>query len=115
MSDPSILVDRRDGYRVITFNRLDRLNAFNDAMHCGVADHADAADRPRKLSHINVNAGESEATFACCRDALGFTLTDTTARLRFLSCNADHHSMVLGFTGGPSSIISRSRCPISNR
>ena len=24
------------------------------------------------------------------------------ARLRFLSCNADHHSMVLGFTGGPT-------------
>ena len=40
--------------------------------------------------------------FACYRDALGFTLTDTTQRLRFLSCNADHHSMVLGFTGGPT-------------
>ena len=24
------------------------------------------------------------------------------ARLRFLSCNTDHHSMVLGFTGGPT-------------
>ena len=77
----------------------------NVAIVCGVADHADAADRPdrpRKLSHVNVNAGDSEATFACYRDALGFTLTDATARLRFLSCNADHHSMVLGFTGGPT-------------
>jgi catechol 2,3-dioxygenase len=75
----------------------------NIAIVCGVADHADTADRPdrpRKLSHININAGDSDATLACCRDALGFTLTDTTARLRFLSCNADHHSMVLGFTGG---------------
>jgi catechol 2,3-dioxygenase-like lactoylglutathione lyase family enzyme len=77
----------------------------NIAVVCGVRDHADAADkpdRPRKLSHVNVNTGDSDATFVCYRDALGFTLTDTTARLRFLSCNADHHSMVLGFTGGPT-------------
>jgi 2-(1,2-epoxy-1,2-dihydrophenyl)acetyl-CoA isomerase len=33
MSDPSILVERRAGYRVVTLNRPDRLNAFNDAMH----------------------------------------------------------------------------------
>ncbi len=75
----------------------------NIAVVCGVRDHSDAADqldRPRKLSHVNVNCGDSNATLACYRDALGFTLTDTTARLRFLSCNADHHSMVLGFTGG---------------
>ncbi|MEP7029675.1 MAG: VOC family protein [Pseudolabrys sp.] len=77
----------------------------NIAIVCGVKDHADSADkpdRPRKLSHVNINAGDSDATFACYRDALGFTLTDTTRRLRFLSCNTDHHSMVLGFTGGPT-------------
>jgi 2-(1,2-epoxy-1,2-dihydrophenyl)acetyl-CoA isomerase len=33
MTDKSILVDRRAGYRIITFNRPDRLNAFNEAMH----------------------------------------------------------------------------------
>ena len=77
----------------------------NIAVVCGVRDHSDAADRPdrpRKLSHVNVNCGDSDATLACYRDALGFTLTDTTARLRFLSCNTDHHSMVLGFTGEPT-------------
>ena len=77
----------------------------NIAIICGVADHADAADRldrPRKLSHVNINAGDSDATLVCYRDTLGFMLTDTTRRLRFLSCNADHHSMVLGFTGGPT-------------
>jgi len=75
------------------------------AVVCGVADHKDAADvpdRPRKLSHVNINAGAADATFACYRDALGFQLTDTTKRLRFLSCNSDHHSMVLGFAGGPT-------------
>ncbi|HEY4983233.1 MAG TPA: VOC family protein [Pseudolabrys sp.] len=77
----------------------------NIAIVCGVPDHADNADkpdRPRKLSHVNINAGDSDVTFACYRDALGFRLTDTTKRLRFLSCNGDHHSMVLGFTGGPT-------------
>jgi catechol 2,3-dioxygenase len=77
----------------------------NIAIVCGVADHtgvADRPDQPRKLSHVNINAGDSDLTLACYRDALGFTLTDTTRRLRFLSCNADHHSMVLGFTGGPT-------------
>jgi 2-(1,2-epoxy-1,2-dihydrophenyl)acetyl-CoA isomerase len=33
MDEPPILVEKRDGYRAITFNRPDRLNAFNDAMH----------------------------------------------------------------------------------
>jgi catechol 2,3-dioxygenase-like lactoylglutathione lyase family enzyme len=77
----------------------------NIAIVCGVHDHAERVDRtdcPRKLSHVNINAGDSEATFVCYRDALGFKLTDTTRRLRFLSCNADHHSMVLGFAGGPT-------------
>ena len=32
-AESSILVDRFDGYRVVTLNRPDRLNAFNDAMH----------------------------------------------------------------------------------
>jgi 2-(1,2-epoxy-1,2-dihydrophenyl)acetyl-CoA isomerase len=30
---PPILVDRRAGYRVVTLNRPERLNAFNEAMH----------------------------------------------------------------------------------
>jgi 2-(1,2-epoxy-1,2-dihydrophenyl)acetyl-CoA isomerase len=33
MTDEPILIEQRAGYRVITFNRPDRLNAFNEAMH----------------------------------------------------------------------------------
>jgi catechol 2,3-dioxygenase-like lactoylglutathione lyase family enzyme len=77
----------------------------NIAVVCGVKDHADASDkpdRPRKLSHINLNNGDPDATFACFRDVLGFTLSDTTKKMRFISCGGDHHSMVLGFSGGPT-------------
>jgi catechol 2,3-dioxygenase len=75
----------------------------NIAVVCGVNDHADSADRPdypRKLSHINLNNGDPDATLAAFRDALGFRLTDTTQKMRFLSCGSDHHSVVLGFSGG---------------
>jgi 2-(1,2-epoxy-1,2-dihydrophenyl)acetyl-CoA isomerase len=44
MSDPSILVDRHDGYRIITLNRPDRLNAFNDAMHVELRQAIDDAE-----------------------------------------------------------------------
>ena len=33
MTEQTILVDRRDGYRVVTLNRPQRLNAFTEAMH----------------------------------------------------------------------------------
>lgn len=75
----------------------------NVAVVCGVRDHteaADSADRPRKISHINLNNSDPDATFACFRDVLGFKLTDTTKKMRFLSCGPDHHSVVLGFGGG---------------
>ncbi len=75
----------------------------NIAVVCGVADHAsaaDSADRPRKISHINLNNSDPDATFACFRDVLGFRLTDTTKKMRFISCGSDHHSVVLGFGGG---------------
>jgi catechol 2,3-dioxygenase-like lactoylglutathione lyase family enzyme len=77
----------------------------NVAVVCGVEDHADAADRPdrpTKLSHININAGASDATVAFYCAALGFSLSDTTKKLRFLSCNNDHHNVVVGFSGGPT-------------
>ena len=36
MENDVILIDRRDGYRVITLNRPDRLNSFNEAMHAAL-------------------------------------------------------------------------------
>lgn len=44
MSEPTILVQRHAGYRVITLNRPDRLNAFADAMHEALRDALDDAE-----------------------------------------------------------------------
>jgi 2-(1,2-epoxy-1,2-dihydrophenyl)acetyl-CoA isomerase len=38
MRELSILVEQRTGYRVITLNRPEKLNAFNDAMHEALRD-----------------------------------------------------------------------------
>jgi len=38
MSDPAILLDITEGYAVITLNRPDKLNSFNDAMHAELRD-----------------------------------------------------------------------------
>ena len=70
------------------------------AVVCDVRDHADTADapdRPRKISHVNLNCADNEATFSFLRDGLGFRLADETKQHRFLNCNSDHHSLVIGF------------------
>ncbi|MFL5036950.1 MAG: enoyl-CoA hydratase/isomerase family protein, partial [Microvirga sp.] len=33
MDEDPVLVERREGWRVLTLNRPDRLNSFNEAMH----------------------------------------------------------------------------------
>jgi len=44
MDENPVLVERRDGYRIITLNRPQRLNAFTEAMHCVLRDALDAAE-----------------------------------------------------------------------
>ena len=51
MENP-VLVDSRDGYRVLTLNRPDRLNSFNEAMHerlMAALEDAEADERCRAL------------------------------------------------------------------
>ncbi|MGI8526581.1 MAG: enoyl-CoA hydratase-related protein, partial [Pseudolabrys sp.] len=45
---PSILSEQRAGYRVITLNRPERLNAFNEAMHHELRAALEAAERDEK-------------------------------------------------------------------
>jgi 2-(1,2-epoxy-1,2-dihydrophenyl)acetyl-CoA isomerase len=44
MDEIPILVERRDGYRVVTFNRPQRLNAFTEAMHCALREALSEAE-----------------------------------------------------------------------
>jgi 2-(1,2-epoxy-1,2-dihydrophenyl)acetyl-CoA isomerase len=53
-----VLVDRRDGYRVLTLNRPDRLNAFNEEMHAALqAALQEAASDPLCRALILTGAG----------------------------------------------------------
>ena len=78
--------------------------AATSPLVCGVEDHGDS----RRPARPAAQALAYQSQRGCqrrdrrLRDALGFTLTDTTKRLRFFSCNSDHHSVVVGFSGGPT-------------
>ncbi len=78
----------------------------NYAIVCDLADHRDSADmrdRPRKIAHVNINAGDIAKTNAFLVDVLGFKLIDHSGPLHFLHCDStDHSSMVTGQTGKPT-------------
>jgi catechol 2,3-dioxygenase len=77
----------------------------NFAVMAEADDHgggADRPDRPRRLSHVNLNCADNDATFAFLRDTLGFRLSDHANNFRFLRCNSDHHSLVIGFNDAPT-------------
>lgn len=65
------------------------------------ADVADAADRPRKLSHLVLNSPDRQARFFV--DVLGFKVIDQSRTITFLNCNSDHHSLALFKTTGDTS------------
>ena len=44
MDETPILVDKRDGYRLVTLNRPQRLNSFNEAMHQALKAALDEAE-----------------------------------------------------------------------
>lgn len=58
---------------------------------------ADAAqrDRTERLSHVNINTRDVDALAKFYEGVLGFRLTDRSAAMAFLRCNADHHAVVL--------------------
>ena len=54
---------------------------------------------PSRLSHVNINCKNIEATRAFFENALGLSLTDRSAAMAFLRCNSDHHAVVLADSG----------------
>jgi len=70
----------------------------NLAVMCGGAQHtsAQAPDRPHKITHVNLNAGDYEASTRFMSEVLGFRLIDETVRARFLHAACpDHFSLAL--------------------
>lgn len=50
--EPSVLVDRRDGWVCLTLNRPDRLNSFNEEMHTRLAAALDDAGADESLRAV---------------------------------------------------------------
>ena len=65
-------------------------------------DATPADNRPNKMSHLVLNAADTDAAVRFFREALGFRLRDQTARMDFLGCNADHHSVAITRMGNMS-------------
>jgi catechol 2,3-dioxygenase len=54
---------------------------------------------PFRLSHVNLNCADIEATSRFFESVLGFKLTDRSKAMAFLRCNEDHHAVVLADSG----------------
>ena len=52
-------------------------------------------DRPTRLSHVNINSADTDATARFFIDALGFRLSDRSKIMAFVRCNSDHHAVVI--------------------
>jgi catechol 2,3-dioxygenase len=71
-------------------------------LHHGDALHDDGAAQavlPLRMSHVNLNCRDVEATARFFQDALGFALSDRSKAMAFLRCNSDHHAVVLADSG----------------
>jgi catechol 2,3-dioxygenase-like lactoylglutathione lyase family enzyme len=70
----------------------------NLAIACGGAQRmvAQVPDRPHKVTHVNLNAGDYGASTRFMTEVLGFRLIDETVRARFLHAACpDHFSLAL--------------------
>lgn len=56
---------------------------------------SEQADRPSRLSHVNLNTRDVDNTLAFFQDVLAMQLTDRSRLMGFVRCNADHHCVVL--------------------
>ncbi len=66
--------------------------------HDSISDRS----RPTKLTHVVLNSARIPEQVAFFRDVLGFRLSDSTQRMEFMRCGADHHSVALAHGNGPS-------------
>jgi catechol 2,3-dioxygenase-like lactoylglutathione lyase family enzyme len=57
-------------------------------------DAEDAPDKPRKITHVVLNAAQLEKSLKFYEDVLGFKVSDWSEnQMVFIRCNTDHHSI----------------------
>jgi catechol-2,3-dioxygenase len=98
---PAALTTPGGGYG-FSFNDPDGLSY---AISSDVKQHSDAtmeADRPFKLSHVVLNSEQVQKQQDYFCDVLGFCVSDWTARMNFIRCSTDHHSIAFAHANGPS-------------
>lgn len=94
---PRVLATPGSGYG---FGVLDPEGRNYSLVH-GMARHEEQGpvhDRPSKITHVNLNSIDNDASFQFTRDVFDFKLSDQTKVFRFLSCDSDHHSLGLSFS-----------------
>jgi 2-(1,2-epoxy-1,2-dihydrophenyl)acetyl-CoA isomerase len=89
MTESPILVEQQVGYRIITLNRPDRLNAFNDAMHLALRTAIDAAEaddscRALMLTFPVIAAVNGVAAGAGCNIALACDIVIASLKANFV-------------------------------
>lgn len=95
-------INRSDGGFGFGFKDIE---GRNFAVICDANTHdpePDDIERPTKLSHVNLNADDNPRSTDLLMKALGMELRDETKIMRFMGCNDDHHSIVVGKSGGPT-------------
>jgi len=102
LSEPAELPGEAGGGFGFSFRSLEGhvLNVSSD-----VARHQNTVNdrsKPVKLSHVVLNAGRIGDETAFFIDLLGFKLSDSTQMMDFIRCSADHHSIALARSDGPS-------------
>lgn len=69
---------------------------YGDVLHA----HSEPGEFvPCRLSHVNLNCRDVDATSRFFQAVLGFALTDRSKAMAFLRCNSDHHAVVLADSG----------------
>ncbi|HEY4072962.1 MAG TPA: VOC family protein [Herbaspirillum sp.] len=58
--------------------------------------------KPYNLTHVVLNSGDVKKQMAFYCDFLGFRISDSTARMEFIRCGTDHHSIAFAHGEGLS-------------
>ena len=102
LGEPADLPREAGGGFGFSFRSLEGhvLNISSDvARHSNVVNDR---SKPVKLSHVVLNAGSIGDETEFFIDLLGFKRSDASGMMNFVRCSADHHSIALARSEGPS-------------